>query len=955
MQVLCSPNSQDVESYIKNNIKLDKRILHLVPTLILFNRRKSLYWNLLKNWGEKLPSLKELGNDDREVSKKLVENNIYLFEVDRFMEYLVRESRLKVLTKRESSIILERVMKKNPNTSNYAWLSTLSDINDLFVLLSSTGLTKNEIGNFSANKSWESLMDLYVSYLNELDSLNMLDFGLATKKIIEDSKKKFEQFDEVYIDGAFLPIKPILHKIITTLEEREKDISFFIPFDFDNPDSLAFQVLKTTYTPYVPFEKWQSINTEKQDFNVVEKLARNIFSDRKVAIDDPSVKVLVYDTSEEELGDIVFKAVNYINKARVNPAKIAIITPNIAETKPIVREFIELYNVKADTPERPLVQLPYGKFIYILYQIFNDEKIQVFGISDNYLDIDMVSDLIQLNVINESSTLIPIYEKIKVFFEDCTSFEEWKVQIDLLITSKEHLHLNEKYKYHPLYYVTEESLYQFKDFLFYLEYLSKKIVTTEPKPFDQHLEYLIKTIESEEKILPMDDDTKKRILNVQKSISQAQNIDIDVNEFSSRIQSVFIDNNRNDNVEEDSKKITVTGPFNIEFQDYDYVFLTQFTQSKYPEAISYSWPINMDIEYKILKETTKLGGRNSNYLKKYYLDRSLYYLYLVINSTRRNLTISYSKKQDGIEQTVSHYLHDIASVFNLYEDLDSKNTLEDVLENVGLLMYASSGSQDGLIYDIKSEEIFIPGEEIISIEDIATYEYCPKRFYYKKRYPEHNVYANSFQLQHYVTACLYEECVHILVERFSEVKKSDVAKIMSKIDGIIQEAKNKLETIFPMSLRHWEDIILRTKFHIEQLFKSIFRYYNKATLSLDNGQRVTKTIDNFTFIGERQLRVKYNNSVHYYTISNLKEILAFAAKDIDHEDRIRLNRIKVDYRNLLRDFCREKEDVEYKLRNYTLQFKSNKFKKIPGGHCQYCTFNQFCLEKEIVNNESNIN
>lgn len=944
MNLLCTPNTNDVENYIKKTYFRGKKILHIVPTLILFTRRKNFYEKLLG-----LHITEPLHNmSDREISDRLIDKNIYLFEFNRFLEYLVYNSQLDVLSKKESIIFLERLLRNNQETNNHAWLSTAMNIYEAFKLFSFSGLTKEKLSSFSESESWKKLIHIYTLYISELKSLKLFDFGMAVNYLINNFN---ERFDQVYFDGAFLPIEPQLHQLITILNKNENNIKFFIPFEEKNRNSQAFNVLKQTYIPYIPYEKWETINENVQEHNVVEKISRNIFSENNIRIDDNSVNFLQYETGEEEITDIVKKSMNLISRYNVNPNKIAIITPNSRELRPVVQELVELYGFNTEYSDRPLIQLPFGKFIYILYQIYIDPRIEIFNELDHYIDSDMMSDLLHIRMIKDTEQIIETYEYIKAFFVDSISFPNWFEQIEKLKKARENIK-NEEYKYHPLYYVSIEQLNEFKELLVYIQNLSKRIINVPKTTFNRHLIQLLDILEQEDKVVEQEDDIIQRILEIIDSITSEDNLEISVYEFARIIHAVFqeIDENQENDINNVKPiKITVTGLNNVEYQEYDYIFLAQFTQNTYPNKINYHWPLSLDIEYQILKETTNFPGNKPEDLRLYYLDRFIYQLFIVLNATRRKITITYSNIRDGIKQTPAHYIHDIAKVFNLEEDPNSNITIEQLLSENRLLFKIRKENKGPIEKKIEKGQYLISENKTITIEDLATYEYCPRRFYYEKEYPETKVYTGLFDLQLYATACLYEKAIFELVKRYPNVGAYNAKYINNELDEIINRALNDVKCIFPISQRFWEDIIIRTKFHIESLINSILTKtdHKRADLSLDKGQYHKINVGEFTFTGKRELRVKYGTITHYYAISNLKELLAFSVKTNDPIEREYLQIVKRKYNSLLRNFLYQKKDYEKILSSYVDKFESQKFDKNSGAHCQYCPINNFCLEKEI--------
>lgn len=947
LKLFVTPNTNDVEKYIIENYKIGEKILHIVPTLILFRRRSKQYRSKL---GLKLDN-KSLNYVDREITQKLIDKNIYLFEFNRFLEYFVYKSDYRVLTKRESSIVLERIMKSNKKTNNYTWKSVLYDVHEAFQYFSASGISMDKLVVYSQTDSWKTLMRLYEQYKQELNIMNVYDFGIATNKVI--NSKVMKDFDKVYIDGAFLPIEPALNKLIENLHEAKIDISFFLPFDPTNSASDAFRVLKKTYEKYVPMEKWDNSLIEKpKDEYVVEKVARNIFSDNTIEISDLTLQIFEYATPEEEINDVVKKAVEQIKRGVVKQKDIAIVTPNPIEMRPIIRDVIELYNVKADTPERPLIQLPLGKLIYTLYQIFIDERIDVFENNSNFLDVQMVTDILQTKLIKDSYEIIDVFEKIQVFFEDCTNFENWFNQINVLINAKKEL--EPKYVYHPLNRVTLDDLIKFKEYLTFIKNFSTKIFNVSNMTFKNHLKKLFNQLENEPRIKKFDNIIKNRIINIVESSDTQENLKINIREFASRIHSIFIDNNREPIADTDNElRLTVTGSNNIEYQDYDYIYLIQFNQSNYPEKKNYSWPMSLELEYLILKNCTRIGGNGPEYLRKYYLERALYYFYIVLNSTRKGLKITFPRVQNGIEQSPAHYINDIVKIFGIRET-DEKKILKTLQMNSIYFDGTSNSDNKELDRPNSPSNLNILDDSKISIEEVAAFEYCPRRFYYEIKFPEEKIYTDSFQLQLYATSCLYEEAVKILVNRFPEVEKFKKKRILYSLDEIINQAQEKVKTYFPVGQRYWEDIILRTRAHLESLLNNIFQNTKdqKANLNIDKGQYVSKNVGRYEFTGVRELKVSYETSRNrYYPITNLQKLLSLDATVLDKGSKEHLSKVKNSYLTLLSEFCYEKPEAIAKLESYSEKIYSSDFNKNPGGHCHYCAFKQFCMEKEIDNHE----
>ncbi|MBE2907168.1 hypothetical protein HPK01_03035 [Anoxybacillus flavithermus] len=943
MEILCSPNTGDIEKWIEDYLICNnsKKNLHIVPTLILYRRRMNFY-------KKKYIKEKFHGLDMMEIEEKIREKHVGLYEMDKFLQDLVTKSDLKVLSKRESLILIERILSENQYTNNLAWRLSITDLSDCFLILSQTGLTIEQIRTLDQSDSWQLVCNLYKQYTTALSQNKLLDFGQASVQLIE--KYDFSDFEMLLLDGAFLPILPKHQILINRFKSLNKPIKCFLPVDLDIEEHPAFEAIKKTYGSFVPISNWQSIKNEKMKLNVSEKLAISIFHSKVKDIDDRSVEILRFTSQEEELDRTVEQAAQLIHQKSIKPEKIAIVTPNPMELRPVVRELSEIYNLKVLVPERPLIQLPHGRAINNLLKIYTDDQIDALGI-EHIFDIKMFTDLIHANFFENFTELIRPFEILKAFFEDCKSFSEWYNTLEQMIRAKSQL--TGEFLHHPLYHVTEKELLHLKNAVEIIEKVSQELISRDPMTFRDHMHDLISYIQNSPFIGCIDPEIETRLLSIAENLSSDHHLLVSRKEFAKRIHTIMTDKEYEKMDNKDLDKISVTGPNNVEFQEYEYVFLTRFTQNMYPETIKYRWPINLSIERKILNQTTDQRFPNDISLVHYYLDRSIYHFYIALNAAKKKLTISYSKFEDGIELSPSHYLNDIASCFGIEEDSsNSKETIEDLLMRAGFLFEGSKMAQQTNIVTKRVKSEPLSPDTVITIEDIAVYRFCPRRFYYEKTISDEHVYSTIFHLQNFAVSYLYEEAVVKLVEKFPDISVQKLNKIERSLPTLIHEAELKIKPFFPMGQRFWEDVKIRTSTHLSNLIKQILSQtdHKSAKLSLKTQSHTVK-IDSYEFRGERQLQVRYGTSTHYYAIKNMRKILSFHTND-HREEQQRLKEIKDDYFNLLSNFCRKEHVAEETLHYYAKKFSTSQFPKNIGAHCNYCAFQKACKEKEIQTNET---
>ncbi|AST07060.1 hypothetical protein AF2641_09350 [Anoxybacillus flavithermus] len=563
MEIFCSPNTEDIEQWIENHLICNNstKNLHIVPTLVLYRRRMQFYRKKYNN-KEKFYSL-----DKEEIEKKIRQKYVGLYEMDEFLQELVMKSDLKVLSKREASILVERILSENHHTNNLAWKSSITDISECFLTLSQTGMNMEQIRNLEQSESWGILCDLYRQYTTILSKNNLLDLGQASIQSIE--KYDFNDFEMLLLDGSFLPILTKHQMLITRFKSLNKPIKCFLPIDLDVEHHPAFEVVKKTYSSFLPFSKWRSIKNEKMKLNVSEKLAMSIFHSRIKDIDDRSVQIFRFTSQEEELDRTVEQASQLIQQKSIKAEKIVIITPNPMELRPVVRELSEIYNLRVQVPERPLIQLPHGRAINNLLKIYTDNQTEALGL-EHIFNIKMFTELLYANFFKNFKELIKPFEILKAFFEDCKLFSEWYDTLRQMIHAKSQL--TEEFFHHPLYHVTEKELHDLKSAVEIVEKVGRELISCGEMTFRDHMHDMISYIQNSPFISCIDSEIETRLLSIAERLSLDHHILVSRKEFAKRIHAIMTDTEYEKMSSNDLDKILVTGPNNVEFQEYEYVF-----------------------------------------------------------------------------------------------------------------------------------------------------------------------------------------------------------------------------------------------------------------------------------------------------------------------------------------------------------------------------------------------
>ncbi|HWO96391.1 MAG TPA: hypothetical protein VNM45_08670 [Bacillus sp. (in: firmicutes)] len=968
MRILCSPDTEDIEAYLRSRFEIGRKTLHLVPTMILYRRRLKFYLSLVRpfsNQNQQSPQEFNIENTVRQY--------VDLFEVNQYIKHISSSS--STLSKTEATVVLERIVNQIPETNNLSWKSVISDLTNTFTDLSLTGISLNTLRSFDTSKKWKQVLDIYELYLNELKQKQLSDFGISANSKINELD--VSMYDELILDGAFLPLNSIHQRIINKFVKLNKSITIFLPYDLTTPDQPASKAIEDIYQNLLPKTQWESIQDKtKSNSFFIDQLPKLIFRDTPKIRLDNSLSILRFTTLEEELSFIMRQIYVLIKHKEVNPRQVVIVTPSAMKLRPLIREISEQNNLKVRLPQRPFMHLAQGKAIKYLYDIRTDiRKLSEF---DSYLNIAMFKNFISGKLIKCSAGLSESFEKIESFFVDCISIADWRSVLTSLAKTKEQL-IPEKYPHHPINSVELTDLNDILEVIQALEDISFFLITVSARTIKEHVAVLIHLLEKDNRFTKLEDSILQRLTKITESLEAQERIPITAVEFGERISALFseqedFEDGEKANVEEDDdsdiyldREILVTGPNNVEFQKYEYVFVCRFTQDVYPEPRKFDWLISKEIERKIISNTTCFKPQSSKELENFYLNRSLYHIHLMFCAARTQLTISYSQIDNGVPLTPAHYLHDIAKVFGLEEGnkLENKKapSLEELLIKSRVLKCPSSIkplSQNEIEPQVLQRTL---DKRDFTVEEIAIYRYCPRRFYYQNKYHKENVYSQLFHLQSYASSCLYEKSVELLVLDQSQAiyEVIDQGKqhrlFLEKSKNYRMEAERLIRPLFPLSNRLWSNVTSQTDFFLTTLIDWVFdnayiREYRKSgnnsitiQFYLSNHEKEIK-IDGYTFTATKELEVQYNHGeIHRYSISNRKDILSFSSNDQD--EREHMKETKEWYQRFKRTFYNDTVTAQEILTEIINKLSIGEFTKNTGGHCKYCTFNKLCREREV--------
>ncbi|MFD1394563.1 hypothetical protein ACFQ40_02110 [Kroppenstedtia eburnea] len=924
------------------------RILHITPTLILYKKRMQAYHQYLKRRNC-------LQSDQRDIE---LEQRVTLGEFKNWIRQYIYEDRQKnPLSRSECRILVQRAIRRI-FPERREWLYLADEILDLFFDLNSALVSLDSYENLSSHPDWPQLISIYREYLNQL--AGRMDLPTAILEAIREDP--FSEYDEVVFDGPFLFFSSLHEALMERFKELNKVVTFVVPYDRNgNESNPAYRIIERVYGAYVPLKEWERLgNTPYIGSSYLERLPRSLFTDQGTRADQ-SIRINKHDTTEQEIMYVLKEVKDLVRHKGVNIKKVAIVTPHAMELRPLVQEMAEQAGLMTEKDERSLQHLSHTEFIQMIYQSrVDDRRLE----EETYFDVSMFKKVLVTPWFSGRHT-VQSFEKVKSFFEECSTVEKWVKRVKDLIKIKNDLEgMPHEMRYHPIHAVSSEDLFTWKVILDQIVRYQQRVFAHGVKTIEEHGEILFQVIQELKRNVnrhELWDDWLERLEEAVNRMSAHHRLPVSAEEFAQSIFSLLAEGMAAEERKEDENKkprLRVTGPENIPFQEYHYIYLTRFTQDRWPDLELNRWPWNGGLSARFLSLTTRLKIGSEKELYRLFADRARYYFYLTFLSAKNAVRISFSSMEKGQPLIYSHYLYDLARTVGVEASQDK--TLIKCLEDAGMLQYHHEHIKGKavVIEEGKSDEIRLPKQMIL--EDLVLYRLCPKRFEYSIRFSRENVYASSFQLGFYLASLLYKRAARKLVEEYDGIsisnhtdQKSQNQSLMSQVSRWIQEAEKELKFIFPVSEQIWAQGRYYGGLYLTNLLTHVFTPPGKTksvkitfSKEIKKKERVVESsTGTYTVRGKRELRIFKNQQPFTYSLDHLGAFLKMPDQVGGFHFRDWFLALKRDF------FYGEGQGGKDRLATVLNSIGQGEFKKQAGKHCIFCPFYEKCNENMVQNED----
>ena len=367
---------------------------------------------------------------------------------------------------------------------------------------------------------------------------------------------------------------------------------------------------------------------------------------------------------------------------------------------------------------------PIGKFI-----------LEVYKVVANDLSIDSFKTLINTQwYLNKPADNVAIQDfyKLEAYFENLTSMEQWKNEINNLIALKKQINKEVDFNKHPLFVASEKSLKYIKEYLEFLDALVEKLKVD--GNVRSHIKHLLKTFDLLNLKLPDKEEqtSLETFIEILQSIESSDNTEMDYKYFAEHIKELIEQYSWAKKMDSEALRLPVVNMEN--YTKYDYVFFPMFEDNKYPRILKLDFPYTDNI-VEIIK---KIGlNLQKNQEMAYHLKMSRHIFKNVFGFVNKKITFTYTAKENGTDIGLSIYANDIFKTLGktiTYKPINKQKKQERITH------------RELIFKDTKIKEV--------KLNELLGRLMCPKLFYYTTNLGDQICYKDEFLLNFYAKALI---------------------------------------------------------------------------------------------------------------------------------------------------------------------------------------------------------
>ena len=787
--------------------------------------------------------------------------------------------------------------------------------------------------------------------------------------ILKDSLRRFKALSEVcYKDSAVFEPKSALDFAKSVYPDVKKakpsssflddgSIRFIEPF-INRDEELRYVVqsiserLRNNYNGTK-----QSVIDTLSETAIITAISKNTYEQRLADLfSDVGVFILkdlerckdIASISHENLPEILF------SKREFMDAEIKFSDGSSVSFEDKLRLFDKCFDkIKVNRHIRPISSYPIGQFVLRLYDSV------IHGMSLESFKCILYSNW-RYNLGGTTikwSDFISDFKHIEIWFEGKQSIDDWMKTADELIIQKEEIDSNPLYLYHPVHFISRESLEFLKGVLSEIESLSGRILSVSGD-INSHISVLRDVVMRADDLIAKDSDELeyeqqiiKRLVGVVSDIGSSSVVgNITPQFFAENIRAMLTEYDADTEEDYGDLSIDVVNLENMRMYDVCYFIMCE--SDHYPRRYDVSFPYTETV-CSILSDIDALP--TDKFGLDYHIELERYLLKNVLDFTRKQLIVTHTEKEGSSTKSISVFAENIATIF----DSDIKFEPRAVL------------SGDAVEIKEERKQYLLPRKNNYSLTELAVFKLCP-RLYYHRRLDKKSAYTTGLQLHFYMEAIMYCDLFCRFMEYNVENKavydadKDTYMTVLRELyENVLSDVKGKFSFFSQYEISDagriaFDKVVSSIENSKEYLDGEHFTVVTYKNAEYDgNGYTLTIEHDNrFVDYDNKTWRMSQNNTyleflvlkttdrksklVHY---KDMIEALDDASTD---EDRINLTsriiakiNIQFDSKRFAMDGIRRTDRLVKDICRYDFSNAD----AMPSNYCNYCRFADVCMSK----------
>ena len=579
-----------------------------------------------------------------------------------------------------------------------------------------------------------------------------------------------ELFDRIIVHGVHR-ITPEMYFLFNLLEKNGIEVIFLINYAKNLPNT--YQTWREVYSWCdTKFEYLSEVDIASKRGNLGVSIAK-VIEGKKTAL-KPKEEVTIFGNltsfTDREVRQTFKKAGEHLNKMKTQYYAVSGKTSN---------EILKIY-FPDQFNEKPFLSYPIGQFILGIYQMWNFDK------STLCLDDKSLCECAVSNIYICKINMFDLVNKIKLYFSNCETIDEYFERIEVLSTSIKIVNSNNRFKSLEklsFFNINLKDLDEFKNFLIFVNDTAKRLFRESDNTIDfgKHFATLIEIISTPAlKGNALSKTEKDLIDEITKKLSQCADGEIlgnieDVKDALAFYLSAKTKGDTSNWIVRDFEQIdgAVLLSRKTKAKYYHFALLSNSHMTNQDDDVL-SWPLTNDMFTSYSQADSAISAVTKGLLeRRNFLKFSLFYGTFF---AKKEVKLSYIEEENGLEQVPYYLLKILDMKMNSYKENETTPFIDGNKREKEMSTFSS----------MKVDE---EGKELFSI--------CPYKFMQNCVLKSSIEYNNEYHIKYFVSHFMYSYVKSVL-----DVK--ELITINSKqMEKKIQKEFKYLRRLFPF----WNEVV----------------------------------------------------------------------------------------------------------------------------------------------------